>query len=231
MDADLIKEELRNLYSQNWSGYIENVRKTTDSAYPFLILPRKSYCEHNKRIMICGQETQGWGNELDGVNPEEVSPQRIMNIYNGFVNSGAYNSPYWNFSHRIEEALPDARSVHNNIVKVGKRSGAGCNDSINALALQHFNVFRSELDILRPNVILFLTGPNYDWRIKSVLGEFSAKPVTSGMFIDSLTFSNPSLPPAVRTYHPGYIQRQGMFQQYAETIAKEISSIINCNAR
>lgn len=227
----MIKEQLEKLYSENWAGYIENVRKVTDSAYPFLIHPLRSYCESLRRIMICGQETQGWGNELDGMNPDEVSPQRIMNIYNGFVNSGAYNSPYWNFSHRIEEALPDTKSVHNNIVKVGKRFGAGCDDSINALALQHFNVFRRELEILKPDVILFLTGPNYDWRIKSVLGSFAARPVADGMFIDRLSFSDSSLPPALRTYHPGYIQRQGMFQQYAETIAREISSIIGSGAR
>lgn len=231
MDDKEVKEKLSDLYKDNWRGYIDNIRKTTNCAYPFLILPRRSYCEYDKRIMICGQETQGWGNELDGMNPDEVSPQRIMNIYNGFVNSGAYNSPYWNFSHRIEEALPEARTVHNNIVKVGKRTGAGCDDSINALALQHFNVFRREPEILRPNVILFLTGPNYDWRIKSVLGGFSARTVAPGMFIDRLSFADTSLPPAFRTYHPGYIQRQGMFQQYAETIAKEISSIINSDAR
>ena len=64
-----MKDELLNLYSMYWDEYIENVRKVSNSASPFLIVPRDNYCTAKNRIMICGQETQGWCNELDNKNP------------------------------------------------------------------------------------------------------------------------------------------------------------------
>ena len=226
MDEQTIKQSLLDLYKRYWDGYIENIRKTTFSAWPFLIWPRQSYSTAPVRIMICGQETQGWGNELDTTDPGLVSPRRIADIYNGFVNNGGYNSPYWNFSKRVAKAFPDARFVHENIVKIGKRKGAGCDESIFRLGLEHFPVVREEINILKPDLILFLTGKDYDERIRAVLGYFTSERIDADRYIKRLTFADPALPPAIKTYHPGFLQRNGWYHDYANAIIGEIKQII-----
>lgn len=222
-----MKDELLNLYSKYWDGYIENVRKVSNSAYPFLIVPRDNYCTAKNRIMICGQETQGWCNELDNKNPEEVTPKMVMSFYNGFVNGGAYSSSYWHFGHRLEKMLPEAGFVYNNIVKIGKRRSAGCDDSIYRLSLKHFPVYRKELDILNPDVIIFLTGKYYDWRIRETLGDFRTEVISPGIFIERIIFNDSSIPTAYRTYHPRYIiQILKKYKEYSRILVDEISSLL-----
>ena len=115
MEDQIIKQSLIDLYSRYWDAYINNIRTKTYSAFPFLLWPRKSYVNADTRIMICGQETQGWGNELDKGDLSIIKPRMVVNIYNGFVNTGGYNSPYWNF--RKKNAAKDRKRA-----KYGDRS-------------------------------------------------------------------------------------------------------------
>lgn len=221
-----LNESLLELYEKNWSGYIENIRKKTFSAFPFLLWPKPGYAEAPVRIMICGQETQGWGNELDGEDPSSITPRRIAGIYNGFVNEGGYNSPYWNFSNKIAKALPNVGFVHNNIVKIGRREGAGCDEDIFTLSKKYFPVVREEITFLKPDLIIFFTGSSYDTRIGEVLGEFSSESIAEDRYIERVTFRDTTLPPAIKTYHPGYIQRNGWYWDYSEAIIAEIKKIL-----
>lgn len=60
----------------------------------------------------------------------------------------------------------------NNIVKIGKHGDKGFPpDYIYEIEREHFHVIPQELEILNPNVVLFLTGPNYDSIIKDNFGE------------------------------------------------------------
>ena len=230
MEDQNIKQDLIDLYSRYWDAYINNIRTKTYSAYPFLLWPQESYVFASTRIMICGQETQGWGIELDEEDPSIISPRRIVNIYNDFVNKGGYNSPYWNFSKRISRALSGVGIVYNNINKIGKRRGAGCDESIFQLTQAHFPVFKTEVDILRPDLIIFLTGPKYDRKIEKILGSFDKKKISGDKLISKLSFEDSSLPPAIRTYHPGYLQRKRLYGSYSEAVVqvvKEITSILH----
>lgn len=212
--------KLKELYSTYWQSYLDNVRDdfSSPAAFPFLIVPEDSYLQARERIMICGQETQGWGNELDG-QQDPVTVSQVQDIYRGFVWPGGYNSPYWNFINKIKCSFLEKGFVINNIVKVGRRFGPGCDDRINDKALKFFPVSREELTILRPDKIVFLTGPDYDWRIQKVLGPYSKKKAYDGMnCLDILTFNDSSLPKAIRCYHPGYMKRKKITETYLKMI-------------
>ena len=212
---------LEELYDTHWQGYMENVRDACSSpaAFPYLIVAKDDYSRASDRIMICGQETQGWGNEFDE-QQAPVTVRQIIDIYRGFVWTGGYNSPYWAFINKMQVALPSKGFVINNIVKVGRRHGPGCDDEINDKALKFFPVNREEFSILKPDKIVFLTGPNYDWHIQRVLGPFSKTAVQDGTkCLDILTFRDPLLPQAIRCYHPAYLRRRKLTDSY---IAKVI---------
>lgn len=198
---------LSEVYHQHWNAYLVNIRRNSDiaPANPFLIVEPKDYYNKSKKVMICGQETQGWGNEFDD-HPESATIEALLNLYDGFVNFGGYNSPYWQFINSLKKACPDVGFVCNNIVKIGKKYGSGCDDTINELSLKYFPVIHEEISILRPDVILFLTGPKYDVRIKKALGDFSIKPVGNLNKFDCISFLDKSLPLAYRCYHPRYLR-------------------------
>ena len=55
---------LKDVYQKYWSDYLENIRRNSniEPANPFLMVEPKDYHSKAKRVMICGQETQGWCN-------------------------------------------------------------------------------------------------------------------------------------------------------------------------
>ena len=217
---------LNKLYNSYWQGYLDYVRDacTEPAAFPYLIDPEERYSTATERIMICGQETQGWGNEFDGQR-DLVTVEQVCGIYRGFVWTDGYNSPYWSFVKQIKKSFPKKGFVINNIVKVGRRNKAGCNDLINDRALTYFPVNRTEYNILAPDIIIFLTGPNYDWRIEKVLGPFFKKRVSESLScLDTLTFEDSSLPRAIRCYHPGFLRRKGLTSCYLNEIIKFCNS-------
>ena len=91
----------------------------------------------------------------------------------------------------------------------------------------HFPVFRTEVDILRPDLIVFLTGPKCDRRISEILGPFLEENFSEDKFISRLSFKDSSLPPATRTYHPGYLQRERLYGSYSEAVVKATKEIIS----
>ena len=233
-----MNERLLRLYSQYWEGMIQNIYKANikdhPSAYPILIQATQHYQEASRRIMFCGQETLSWGtNEFP--NPDTTTPNDLMSIYNAFVNRnndggpikrpGYYIksqkpnlSPYWNFQWNIMQHYPECGFVAQNIVKIGKRNGKGCDDIIYELTKEFFPVWKQELEILQPDCILFLTGL-YDQRIREIAGDFDIVPIdgTEGL-VAELKFKDFSMPKAYRTNHPGLLQRKGKYSRVTNAI-------------
>lgn len=187
--------QLFNLYQNHWDDYIAKIRNNgkKEAAFPYLIHVPSSYSNADIRIMICGQETYGWGNEYDG--KDAVTVKEIRDIYHGFVNIGnGYNSPFWNFQKRIINHFPNIGFIRNNIVKIGKRHSPGCDDYIDSLTDKYFRVFRTEVEILQPHLIIFLTGNGkYDVKIRTNLGPFSVKSLSEKFLFEQLRFEDETL--------------------------------------
>lgn len=218
---------LHTLYSAHWCDYKEQVQSRVECAMPFLVVPTNEYCASERKIMIVGQETDSWGGEVYDF-PEEQTPDNVMNVYDRFVNRGGYNSPYWDFIREIKDTAPsNTNFVINNVVKIGKKSDVGCDDNINTLTLQYFHLFQDELKILKPDMILFLTGPYYDHRIKAAFGEFKLDKVISELGtrkFAKIQFVDNEMPTAYRCYHPAYLRRSRNFARYLEIISNIINS-------
>lgn len=151
-------KELSELYNSKWNSCQENILNQVECALPFLIAPTNEYYNSDKRIMIIGQETNRWAGEMYG-KYEIQTPENLMNLNDIFVNIDSdYKSPFWNFINDLQKLISDIKIVVNNIVKIGKKHGRGCDDNINNLTLQHFNILSEEIKILKPDILIFLTG-------------------------------------------------------------------------
>ena len=182
-----MNELLLQLYSKYWNDMMQNVFKADEknhpSAYPFLLQVTQHYQNAPKRVMFCGMEAEYWGGEFR--EPYDVTPPTFMEEYHGFVNHNweskrkqrpGKNSPYWNFQWNIMKRFPEVGYVAQNIVKIGKRWDKGCDDFIFQRTLEHFPVWKEELKILRPDIIIFIAQDSYEERIRAVAGDFEATP-------------------------------------------------------
>lgn len=213
-------EDIKALYEQYFNDCLQHIiiPKARKAAMPFLIRVPENYESASFRIMFCGQETMGWCRSFYNQR-ESVTTSDLRKHYNNFVNKGnGRNSPYWNFQKRIINQFPSISFVRNNIVKIGKINTAGCDEAIDELTRKYFPVFRKEVEILKPNLIIFMTGKGaYDAKIEHALGTFKTEDLSKNehlsdnFLFELLTFADATLPPAIKINHPAWLQRHNLY--------------------
>lgn len=237
-----LQEQLKELYAGMWDGLKDELGKIVGDkeenvkpAYPFLLSlahwengrPNENwYVDADVKVMIFGQETNGWSGEADdfGTPPSpifnaEVTMEAIMAVYEDFYSSHyrgngfRYNGNRYGTFHHGASRLMDLINVKfsgkrvsflwNNVVKIGKASGAGfCGEKIYGVERMYFPVIKEEIKILKPDLIIFLTG-SYDERLQDSLGNisFGALGEFSGQEVAKVVLPGIDIP-AFRTYHP-----------------------------
>lgn len=79
-----------------------------------------------------------------------------------------------------------------------------------------------EIKIINPDIVLFLTGPNYDYYIKNQLKGVEFKTVENYGIRQFARVEYKSLPKnSFRIYHPVYLRRRGLENNYLEKLKKE----------
>ena len=137
------------------------------------------------------------------------------NLYEEFFLSGncySYGGQFWNGISRcvqlVEQEINEKFGVvWNNIIKVGKCGKGAPTESIQDIQFEHFNVFKKEIEILKPDLLIFFSGPNYDYQTKKAFGKIEKKLVDgfTERQLCELEILNTAL--AFRTYHPNYLWR------------------------
>ncbi len=161
-----INKQLEEIYSKYWAGFIEN-GSTITSVIPtnplLLKVDEEEFEKSDIKVMIFGQETWGWH--------EFSTPiEEGMNKYESFfIKENFYKrhkkSAFWKafkfFKSNLKRHFDDksVTFVWNNISKIGKNNGkTGVTKEIRELEQNYFNVIKEELEILKPDIVIFLTG-------------------------------------------------------------------------
>ncbi len=161
------------------------------------------------KLMIFGQETNGWNNQTES----KIESNTVETLTEEYVlhdmGRGRMRSPFWRTLRFLNEALgnPDTNCfVWNNILKFGKEDGAGHpSDNVMAAEMQYLNVVKEELGVLKPEVCIFLTGPQYDSDIEKKFGDVKFVAVDGYNSSELARVENEALPKnSFRTYHPGF---------------------------
>jgi hypothetical protein len=236
---------LENLYKSKWDmisnklgiwqedtikedGPDDNSNKAT---HPFLIKTDKNYESADFKIMIFGKEPNVWGNEFnEGIFEEGVDIDSVISIYDKVYLQNLYEKdsrPFWNFVKGLKNIQFEKKVgyICNNVLKIGKSKSGPPQQGLINYTLDFFNVIPQEIEILKPKVLLFLSGHTYDEHIKKSVGNFAVVPIegftTNELCI--LKFDDINVDLAIRTYHPGYLQRK---QELKKTITETIMNLI-----
>ncbi|MGM9745584.1 MAG: hypothetical protein ACI30H_01285 [Paludibacteraceae bacterium] len=224
-----LNEKLEELYRSKFGG-LQAITAELESAgienysCPLLLNVSEEYLTAPIKIMIFGQETNGWGDSFE----EEGDVTTLMNTYKDYV-ANHNNTTFWNWVEKINhDYFGNSYGngfVWNNILKFGKNNSIGHPDRIvTELENKYFNVAQEEIAILKPDVCIFLCGPNYDERIREKFPDVEFNIVADYPIREVAQLKSSHLPAhSYRTYHPGYGQR---YKNWYEGIFETIVNLV-----
>ena len=193
-----LNDQLLDLYLSKWGqlrGVLlsfndieeegnENEDPEDKATHPLLIKVNDNFPFAKSKIMFFGQETNTWYDEFT----ENSSIDRILKGYEEFyLKKGfeSYKSPFWYYFKALISRFEDVEFCWNNLLKIGKRSSGIPQCGLINETEKHFKVIMDEINILKPSLLLFFTGPTYDQYIKRFIGEYKIKEAFSYIFFDS----------------------------------------------
>lgn len=233
-----INDALLGIYKKYWKSLQKalSVRDTIAEkiSYPWLIHSFPGYQQAIIKVFIVGQEPGGWGfskqqahywgtSEWD--NDADLLIQRVLGIYKDFNLGEKYYSPFWTASRKlyrlINPGCPEDGFMQSNLIVIDqnkKRPDTKLEDSVCAA----FPVLPLEINIAKPSVLIFFTGPRYDGRLLKTFSGAEYEGI-SGYKIRTLArVIHDKLPyNCYRTYHPNYI-----YQSKQTQILNDISAMV-----
>lgn len=184
---------------------------------PFYAVVSEAFVKARNRIIILGQETNTWGGEFgdDGAYHRSNTVNDLCKLYDLYINHRNQSSgQYWNYCHYLEEtASKNAGFFFFNTAFVGKCGRTGYIEKLQPKILSE--VF----EIVRPNLAIFLCGPNYDSLIKSNFGDSTCFTQATYCFTTRQFARIEGVGiPAYRCYHPGYLYRATSLREAFEKV-------------
>lgn len=154
-------------------------KSNTEYSEIFCIGTTSDYDVKKKTVMIVGQEANNYGSfgkcSLEELIawPQEYMDRQLLGILNGNIYNG---SPFWMMSRKYYNL--GFNVVWNNLDKVHKIVN-GTTVALSEVEEMNLNVpfgkenktlLLQEIDLIKPDIIVFATGPNYSLSMASSLG-------------------------------------------------------------
>ncbi|MCY4588438.1 MAG: hypothetical protein OXB98_20630 [Bryobacterales bacterium] len=210
-----MNRKLSEMYSRVLHDIWPDLAAVGDLRGPLLIDVPNAYLEATVKLMIVGQQTNGWGHPEDGI-------EGLFAQYRGFdLGKTSVRSPFWQAAHEVYESLnpagPPRGFLWSNLIKVEvaqERPPRAIEELISST-----NLLQNELSITQPNVVVFFTGPCYDERLRATFAGVEYERVNDS--IDRLIHDE--LPEQTfRSYHPNYLRRSGKW-----SVIEELKTLVS----
>ena len=176
--GERVNSALRELYLNRMSGMLEMINNDRNLSDPLLMSVDDKYLQAHTKIMVVGQETNGW--EYDPKRDSGDDPgwpiqlscndyvdllmQRYQNTHwKKFFNASAY----WRAADFLYEQLndyaerPDIGYLWNNLDKVDYNRKK-LPDTVRQMVHDRFLVLKEEVEITKPDVLVLFVGERYD---------------------------------------------------------------------
>jgi hypothetical protein len=199
------------------------VEKRTYIHGPFLCSPQEFYWNADIKIVFVGQETNGWG-------PKFKSVEQQMKIYFDFEvgtkKTKSNKGPFWTTIRRIEKEVNGYKkccaSLNLNKFDINNKTPNG--DFMQKM-LQFDHLIQSEIDLLKPDVVIFFTGHRFDGRLMNIFHTGITE--VEGFVSDALCeIVVPNKPYRMfRTYHPGYFVRNKYKDKNVKGLLEKLISL------
>jgi hypothetical protein len=237
-----INEATINLYGANWLELKGQLGALSRDQYtnPFLLaFDEEELKSCDMRVMIFGQETKGWGEESGIID----SAEEVVSMYHHFFcqknfYAGYRKSAFWKafryFEKQIKGIYPDKKICFswNNINKIGKSGGkTGVSSDVRKIEYESFSVISYEVEIFKPHIVIFLTGPDRDCDIKHQFKDAEFTAISPDIKTRALAKVKSKLLPdqTIRMYHPSFFGGFYKVRKYAVEELTKLSGTTSAN--
>lgn len=210
----MMKQQLLKLYESRQQDFksVKSQFPNDTLAGPFLMSPSDKYSNQKHPLLIIGQETNGWRDNVDNL-------ARMIDCYEEFnVGIDYYSSPFWNITRKLEAALGNDKHscAWTNISKFdvnSKRASGVYEKAISSLD----DILVSEIKITTPSVCMFFTGPAFDDRVKRIFKGVEFIPLTGWTTAQFCQLKHPDLPrQTFRSYHPKSLRLRKLEKKFID---------------
>ena len=242
----MIKENLRSLYMKSVPRLFDEIRNHPDivsaeyDSYggPFLMsCPwEEQYKTSKLKLLVVGKETNRWI-PMDRAIESPTAVDDLMRNYEEFKLGLKYiDRAFWMFCHFLQSQINGTEAslsflwtnvwkfdrVHN--CHTDKKKWVGPPEqTMRNIILENFNVLPIEIEICKPDVVVFFTGPNYDANIKLMFPDIEKHQVDNQTPNKIVRFSSSNLPKKTyRTYHPNYSVRQRYIKNESKNVLQSL---------
>jgi len=215
-------------YEVEWEKHLHNIPLCSESpTNPLLLDVPSAYLQAECRVMIFGQETNDWEKRF----PHNDGVRHILNSYKNFYLENlcySYGGQFFNGVSQLKRALTDRLSrsynsiefLWNNVVKIGRMEKKGTpSETVLEWEDNWFDVVRFEVQVLKPDIVIFFSGPNYDKFLRRIFNDISFTNVNQRDQRQLAYIKSENLPKnTIRTYHPNYLWRRGFYNYLSEIV-------------
>jgi hypothetical protein len=228
---------LKALYEEHKAALLDLDNFPREGVEPLILMDvPEGWSNASRKVLVIGQETLGWdfkpddGYEwpyppitgLEQFLTVPLSVEAMMHGYRAFEFSrhqpGNFNSPFWRAYRQIREAVGDepmgfnTKVLYTNLFKTAVDGTSivknGTQEEADNIWQASVTLLAREIKILRPDAVVFFTGPDYDRYLELEFEGLQWAPSDKHGQRAFSKLSHPALPEnSYRTYHPGYLSR------------------------
>jgi hypothetical protein len=192
------------------------------------------YFESDLKFLYVGKENNGWFNEKDrkrsGLDDDIQNTEKylndLLNLYYCFNIGTNYKSPIFTFFDVLVDKArtekPKTGFLYSNLLRIDCSKSEYLKNKV--FAIDNNNILLKEIEILKPDVIIFATG-TYDGFLKSTFKGVKYGTTINRKINEYSLLQHPLLPEkSIRIYHPDYHSRKGADYRWllAEDIIKHV---------
>lgn len=191
-------------------------------------------------MLVVGQETYNCWYRANVDIKDNLFMKFQMREYHKFTNkqTSQPQSAFWRAIKYLKEELLQSKNQNNtdfvwtNLCKYdcnGKRPNKELQNEIFNAFTHENHVFLDEIKIYEPDVVIFMTGPQYDWYFERIFNDsVELLPVNDFSARAFARVKSKSLPfHSYRIYHPNYLSRTKQLNTILENIIQNFKQNTN----
>lgn len=240
----LYADYLKTIFSDN--EIFDKVKSSNFSSPLFIDINVKNGLLIDKKfkLLFIGQQTKGWDSNFSNTNiqidliPEYLNELKKLYLnfnYGKRLNGKNYNGYLWQFQRALLNIV-NTNSDNNfgllwsNILRFDEH-GEKIKDEkiIEKVAYNKNEILRREIEIIKPDVVVFVTGRYYDWLLEKTFDDLTFnQSINKDLNTNKLTILESKYLPKLsfRTYHPRPLYENKQLRDSRGIIIETITKII-----
>jgi hypothetical protein len=212
-DSATMQEKTFRLYSALIQSWKSSLPEIDGLSAPFLPFPSSAFASSLRRLLVVGQQTNGWISTWADCRDKEtdILVGELTEAYELWYAKADYQTPFFQALDELASGFEPSATPRNHCLWANvlpfDQDGEMVSASVGEILGKSTPVLPTLLTITKPQAVVFLCGHHYDSFLRHQFPDLRISPEeNNGRVLSRL--QSPMLPAAsFRTYHPAYLQR------------------------